>query len=126
MLRKENAKQARYCAFLGIEPIREDIFSEHEVSSRSSSILDVIYSLDEVTNLPKGDYVMYLGQDVSPEVRQFIQQNLLFETPRQTAVPEEMADALFDYMRLPDEGIHEYVERITEFEKKRVSDLKKK
>lgn len=126
MVRKENVKQARYCAFLGIEPIKEDIIVEHEKSARSSSILDVIYSLDEVTNLPKGDYVMYLGQDVSPEVRQFIQQNLLFETPRQTAVPEEMADALFDYMRLPDEGIHEYVERITEFEKKRVSDLKKK
>lgn len=126
MVRKENAKQARYCAFLGIEPIKEDIIEEHEKTARSSSILDVIYSLDEVTNLPKGDYVMYLGQDVSPEVRQFIQQNLLFEIPRQTAVPEEMADALFDYMRLPDEGIHEYVERITEFEKKRVSDLKKK
>lgn len=42
-----------------------------------SQLLDYIYSLDPVTSLPCGDLAIYLGDKANPEIRNFIEMNLL-------------------------------------------------
>ena len=126
LCRKDTPRAARYKANLGFKPVTEDFYIETSpVAERPESLLDVIYACDPITNLPSGDYVMYLGKDTSPEVRQFIQSQLLTELPKGIAVPEDQQDVLFDYVRQQNEPLRDYVARITEFEKKRVSEFKK-
>lgn len=123
IIRKDSERAKRYLK--GAVPIVEDVVVESSpVSEKKSTILDVIYGLDPVTQLPSGDFACYLGNDVAPEVKSYIQANLLNEFPRGTAVPEEQQDLLFDYMRTPGEPIHEYVQRISDFERSRVKSLK--
>lgn len=121
LCRKDSKRAARYKANLGIKPIEEDVYIESSpVSERPETLLDVIYACDPVTNLPCGDYIMYLGKDTSLEVRQFIQSQLLTELPRGLSVPVDEQDVLFDYVRRQNEPIRDYVSRITQFEKNRV------
>ena len=121
LCRKDTKRAARYKANLGLKPVEEDVYIEASpVSERPETLLDVIYACDPITNLPSGDFIMYLGKDTSPEVRQFIQSQLLTELPKGIAVPEDQQDVLFDYVRRQNEPLRDYVARITEFEKNRV------
>lgn len=42
-----------------------------------ASLLDSIFAIDERTKLPQGDLAVFMSENTSPEVKQFIQQNLL-------------------------------------------------
>lgn len=48
-----------------------------DVRNKDSQLLDYIYALDPVTSLPSGDLVIYLGDKANPEIRNFIEMNLL-------------------------------------------------
>ena len=52
---------------------------ESDVRPSDSQLLDYIYGLDPVTQLPCGDLSIYLGEKANPEIRQFIELNLLQE-----------------------------------------------
>lgn len=121
LCRKDTPRAVRYKANLGFKPVTEDVYIETSpVAERSETLLDVIYACDPITKLPSGDFAMYLGKDTSPEVRQFIQSQLLTELPKGIAVPADQQDVLFDYVRKQNEPLRDYVARITEFEKNRV------
>lgn len=55
------------------------IENDHLVDTQSSDsqLLDYIYAVDPVSGLPSGDLAVYLGDKANPEVRQFIELNLL-------------------------------------------------
>lgn len=42
-----------------------------------ASLFDSIFAIDERTKLPQGDLAVFMSENTSPEVKQFIQQNLL-------------------------------------------------
>lgn len=50
-----------------------------DVLHSDSQLLDYIYSVDPVTSLPSGDLAIYLGDKANPEIRNFIEMNLLQE-----------------------------------------------
>lgn len=52
---------------------------DSDVRPSDSQLLDYIYGLDPVTQLPCGDLSVYLGEKANPEIRQFIELNLLQE-----------------------------------------------
>lgn len=60
-----------------VEPLR----SERKVETRSSKdeLLDLIYGVDSVTGLPKGDLAQFLSDKTNPQLRQFIEANLMNE-----------------------------------------------
>lgn len=120
---KDNERSKRYLNYHGIRIATDDALVDcpERPERVNDSLLDIIYALDPVTGLPSGDFVLYLGKDTSPEVRQYIQSQLLTELPRGTGVPVEHSDILFDYMRQQNEPIRDYVARITEFEKSRLN-----
>lgn len=48
-----------------------------EVVHQQGDLFDVVFSVNPRTKLPDGDLAMYMGDNVSPEVRDFIKQNLM-------------------------------------------------
>lgn len=53
--------------------------NEPDVKATDSQLMDYIFGLDPVTQLPCGDLAIYLGKKATPEVKQFIELNLLKE-----------------------------------------------
>ena len=51
-----------------------------DVKKKDSQLLNYIYSVNPVTGLPQGDLVVYLGDKANPQIRAFIEMNLLQET----------------------------------------------
>lgn len=48
-----------------------------DAEKRQDPLLDIIFAIDEVTKLPKGDIALYLGKDCDPDIRKFIEANLM-------------------------------------------------
>lgn len=53
--------------------------NEPDVRATDNQLMDYIFGLDPVTQLPCGDLAIYLGEKANPEVKQFIELNLLKE-----------------------------------------------
>lgn len=77
-------------------------------------LLDVIYSIDERTKLPKGDIALFLSANTSPEIRQFISQNLHGEMPETPALPADSDIDFTRYMREKGEDRSSYLTRLSE------------
>lgn len=74
-----------------------------DVKKKDSQLLNYIYSVNPVTGLPQGDLAVYLGEKANPQVRAFIEMNLLQET--------ENSKSGF---KLPDEVINKFREHISD------------
>lgn len=74
-----------------------------DVKKKDSQLLNYIYSVNPVTGLPQGDLAVYLGDKANPQIRAFIEMNLLQET--------ENSKSCF---RLPDEVINKFREHISD------------
>lgn len=110
------------------------------VSKKSADdILDMIYSIDPDTLLINGDVSLYLGEETAPEVRQFIQNQLLRDNTQSsnlqlsTSQVEEMRhisdDLRVELMRGDTESVEDYEERITRFlteERNKIADERKR
>lgn len=111
-----------------------------KVSKKSADdILDMIYSIDPDTLLITGDVSLYLGEQTAPEVRQFIQNQLLRDNTQSsnlqlsTSQVEEMRhisdDLRVELMRGDTESVEDYEERITRFlteERNKIADERKR
>lgn len=89
-----------------------------------SQLLDYIYSVDPVTSLPCGDLAIYLGDKANPEIRNFIEMNLL--QPRSDGksvmdIPQDVLnkmksvigdDDIVAFSRNHDETREEYADRM--------------
>lgn len=53
--------------------------NEPDVCATDNHLMDYIFGLDPLTQLPCGDLAIYLGEKANPEVKQFIELNLLKE-----------------------------------------------
>lgn len=52
-----------------------------EINKDVQSLLDYIFGTDPNSGLPVGDLAIYLGKKCNPQVKEFIQQNLMLENP---------------------------------------------
>lgn len=82
--------------------------------SEFDRILKEIYSVDDSTGLPKGDLVYYLSPDGNPQVKAWLENNLL--KPRAAKLGSSVEgvtdDMLAEYMKGSDESSNAYVERL--------------
>lgn len=79
---------------------------------QKNPIEDMLFALDEKTRLPRGDMAVYLSDKTSPEVRAYIQQNILIPHDGGVAIDAEHDSELFDFMRQNDESREDYIIRV--------------
>ena len=84
------------------------------VESSLKSVLDEIFSVDPKSGLPKGDIQYYMSSDGNPQVKQWIENNLL--KPRVssgTSTPEGVTDDMIVEMsRKKGESVSDYQARL--------------
>lgn len=64
------------------------------VRNKFDDLLDIIYSIDSRTGTPSGDLAVFMSKDANPEIRDFIQKNLMMEIPSAEGSGLVMSDAL--------------------------------
>lgn len=107
----------------------KDIKDEKQEDSRPpyEELLDMIYSIDSRTGMPKGDLAVFMNGDANPEIRDFIQKNLMMEMSTGDGQGLVMNDALrnsftknitdddiAEFSRNANETSDEYAKRISE------------
>lgn len=95
-------------------------------------LLDAIYSVDPRTGVPRGDLAVFMSKDANPEIRDFIQQNLLMDMTGEDgslSLPDSVRNAfrrdvtdddIAALSRNHDETADEYAKRLSD----RVHDMK--
>lgn len=90
-------------------------------------ILREIYSVDELTGLPKGDLAYYLSADGNPQVKAWLEANLL--KPRAvkqgTSIEGVTDDMLAEFAQGRDESPFAYRERLTGIYNDAVAEIEK-
>lgn len=100
---------------------------QEDVRPPYEELLDMIYSIDPRTGMPKGDLAVFMNGDANPEIRDFIQKNLLMEMPTVEGSGLVMSDALrnsftknitdddiAEFSRNSGETSEEYAKRLSE------------
>lgn len=127
-----NIGKERACGFRIYRDILavEDGFLEHEVYDKpvdvvrsEDSLFASIFTVNPVTKLPDGDLAMYMSDKTSPEVRMFIEQNLMRDLGESSPVDSKdlSDDDIVKYARKHNESDGDYRKRIYDT---LVSDLK--
>lgn len=93
-----------------------------DVRNSDSQLLDYIYALDPVTSLPCGDLAIYLGDKANPEIRNYIEMNLLQPLAPDSGsnMPDEVVnkfrtlsdDDVAFFSRFKSESREEYADRL--------------
>lgn len=83
--------------------------------SNDNPLLDIVYSVDEKTGLPVGDLSFYMSNKTSPEVRQFIIDNLMQPCSHVNGIELSEEDALFDMVRERGETQESYLARMKKY-----------
>lgn len=90
-------------------------------------ILREIYSVDELTGLPKGDLAYYLSPDGNPQIKAWLEANLL--KPRAvkqgTSIEGVTDDMLSEFVKGRDESADAYRERLIAIYNDSVAEIKK-
>ena len=100
-----------------------------ETKSSVDLLLDSIFSTNPKTKLPDCDIQVFLGKAASPEVRRYIQDNLLADnggvsdSSKYGSLPD---DVIADYARSSDETAYQYRDRIVRLMRENYSQYKKK
>ena len=83
------------------------------VESGLKQVLDEIFSVDEVSGFPKGDIQYYLSKNGNPQVKQWLENNLLAPRRSVSSNPEGVTDDLIVEMsRKSDESVSAYQSRL--------------
>lgn len=96
----------------GVEPVLLDQDSEKK------ALLDLIFTVDPVTGLPSGDIGQVLGKNLSPEVVQFIKDNLMQDFSQLAAkgVPAGIDDGeVLELSRSDGESRSDYIQRVRKY-----------
>ena len=65
-----------YAMLKGLKTYHQVILQEENIHI-PGDLFDVVFGVDPRTKLPSGDLAMFMGDNVSPEVRDFISKNLM-------------------------------------------------
>ena len=110
---------ANMSMFLGCSSVLNDVVDVVDPpfvpqESNMINILKEIYGVDERSGLPKGDLAYYLSPDGNPQVKQWLENNLL--KPRAQKVGTSLEgvtdDMIAECQRGKDENVHDYQLRL--------------
>lgn len=95
-------------------PRDPDIEPEFE-DSQLKSVLDAIFTVDPVSGFPKGDIQYYLSSEGNPQIKQWLENNLL--KPRMvnsgSSIEGVTDDMLVEYSRQAGESVSDWQSRLT-------------
>lgn len=88
--------------------------SEIKHDSELDAVLKEIFSVDEVSGFPKGDIQYYLSKDGNPQVKAWLEANLLSPRAKQQGADESQIsdDLIVEMSRLDGESIADYRSRL--------------
>ena len=99
-----------------LDDVRTDYtWPEYEMSqSDIDNVLREIFSIDERSGFPKGDIAYFLSKDGNPQVKAWLETNLLAPRAKQTGTSLEDAsdDLIAEYARNDGETNEQYSERL--------------
>lgn len=108
-----------------VDPVKEEPIADSD--STMFDILREIYSVDPISGLPKGDIQYYLSKDGNPDVKRWLETNLL--QPRAissgSSVEGITDDMIADFARRSDESVSQYVERMASIRDSAIADIEK-
>lgn len=87
-------------------------------ASATDALIKIIYGLDPISKLPTGDLGYYVSDKANPEIKEFILNNLYFDTSvaKNITVPDGIDSSLaLDLMRVANETPEQYQERLNKF-----------
>lgn len=103
--------------FAGCEPVEHNGVVDPDyipTDSDMDRILKEIYSVDEKSGLPKGDLAFYLSPDGNPQVKAWLENNLL--KPRAAALGTSVEgvtdDMIADFAKGSNESAEDYTSRL--------------
>lgn len=103
-----------YRCFEYLPSLEVEVVDFKRADLHNATLFDSIFAIDERTKLPQGDIAVYMSENTSPEVRQFIQQNLLHEN--NAVLPENGKDLDDDVIasltRGKSESVSQYRDRV--------------
>lgn len=77
------------------------------------AVLDEIFSVDPVSGLPKGDIQYYLSAEGNPQVKQWLENNLLKPRMSLSNTPEGVTDDMIaEFSKKKGESVSAYEERL--------------
>lgn len=109
---------ARKFAFLaGVDVASRSAFDDKPYAIEVSSLMDVlneIFSVDEVSGFPKGDIAYFLSKDGNPQVKAWLETNLLSPRAKQTgtSINGVTDDFIAEYARNDGESVADYASRL--------------
>ena len=118
--------------FDAIAPLKcspKEVVESEDVEKQS--LLNMIYDINPETGLPSNDIGVVLNKHASPEVLQFIKDNLMSDVSKSAVSPVRDGideDTAFTLMRGQNESRNDYISRVRNFldtEKGILYDLKK-
>lgn len=103
---------------LEFEPCVDDK-NEVETSSSTDELLNSIFAVDPVTMLPRGDVQVYMSDKVSPEIREFIRQNLMSPVKTSADISAKFGtlsdDEIAFFSRNSQESLGDYRQRLFDY-----------
>lgn len=103
-----------YRCFENLPSLEVEVVEFKRADIHESTLFDSIFAIDERTKLPQGDIAVYMSENTSSEVRQFIQQNLLHEN--NVVLPENGKglddDVIASLTRGKSESVSQYRDRV--------------
>ena len=84
------------------------------VDSQLKRVLDEIFSVDLISGFPKGDVQYYMSADGNPQVKQWLENNLLKPRMSGNQSMEGLTDDMIvEFSRKADESVSDYQFRLT-------------
>lgn len=95
---------------------------------KGHELFDMIFSVNPLTGLPQGDLAMFMNENTSPEVRQYISQNLMSDNSAGVAPTVKASDAdsipddvIVELSRRDGESLGSYRDRMIDYVKSQAS-----
>lgn len=116
--------------------------SPSDVVDKNQQLLDIIFTNDPVTGMPTGDLALFTNEKANPEIKRFIELNLLHENHEVGSslnLPDDIAnkfrgtitdDDIAQFSRNHDESREDYANRMRQWfvdeKRKRMDDAARK
>lgn len=92
-----------------------DIFSGSDVEDQREVLFDTIFSTDPRTGLPCSDITAFMTNKVSPEIKDFIQQQLMKPMQKVGGSSDLTDDELVRFSRQSGESVSAYKSRLLDY-----------
>ena len=116
-MKKNNETALKYAVFSQIEIQPTNGMPEPPEmeldESQLKAVLDEIFSVDPISGFPKGDIQYYLSSEGNPQVKQWLENNLLAPRMNSSKNPEGVTDDMIaEFSKKKNESASAYAERL--------------